>query len=126
MRAAKEQVLEKRKQLQVEKENEELSLKLKKEERIFQMEWNNTFAGFNKEQIKNYEYQLECLEQDYPVEFYRQIQIKSLQKNLILNPNYKRYSKNEFHQEPEQKVQPTQKNDQEKRSGNDYDSPPPF
>jgi hypothetical protein len=31
-----------------------------------------------------------------------------------------------FHQEPEQKVQPTQKNDQEKRSGNDYDSPPPF
>jgi hypothetical protein len=43
--------------LQVEKENEELSLKLKKEERIFQMEWNNTFAGFNKEQIKNYEYQ---------------------------------------------------------------------
>ena len=79
-----------------------------------------------KEQIKNYEYQLECLEQDYPVEFYRQIQIKSLQKNLILNPNYKRYSKNEFHQEPEQKVQPAQKNDQEKRSGNDYDSPPPF
>ena len=69
LRAAKEQVLEKRKQLQVEKENEELSLKLKKEERIFQMEWNNTFAGFNKEQIKNYEYQLECLEQDYPVEF---------------------------------------------------------
>jgi hypothetical protein len=41
----------------------------------------------------------ECLEQDYPVEFYRQIQIKSLQKNLILNPNYKKYSKNEFHQE---------------------------
>jgi hypothetical protein len=48
--------------------------------RVFQMEWNNTFASFNKEQIKNYEYQLECLEQDYPVEFYRQIQIKSLQK----------------------------------------------
>lgn len=47
------------------------------------MEWNNTFAGFNKEQIKNYEYQLECLEQDYPVEFYRQIQIKSLQKILF-------------------------------------------
>lgn len=126
LRVAKEQVLEKRKQLQVEKENEELSLKLKKEERVFQMEWNNTFASFNKEQIKSYEYQLECLEQDYPVEFYRQIQIKSLQKNLILNPNYKRYSKNEFHQEPEQKVQQAQKNDQEKRSGNDYDSPPPF
>ena len=126
MRAAKEQVLEKRKQLQVEKENEELSLKLKKEERIFQMEWNNTFASFNKEQIKNYEYQIECLEKDYPIEFYRQIQIKSLQENLILNPNYKRYSKNEFHQEPEQKVQLTQKNDQEKRSDNDYDPPSPF
>ena len=126
MRVAKEQVLEKRKQLQVEKENEELSLKLKKKKKEY-FKWNGTIHLLvsikNKSRIMNIN--LSVLNKIILLNFIDKFKSNHC-KNLILNPNYKRYSKNEFHQEPEQKVQQAQKNDQEKRSGNDYDSPPPF
>ena len=106
----------------INEENEQKQLK----ERNFRAEWNNTSTRFNREQVENYNFQIKCIIENYTDEFDRKRQIESLQRNLILNPNYKKYSKNEFYQKTEQKVQLSQKNDQEKRSDNDYDSPSPF
>ena len=50
-------------------------------------------------------------------------EIESLQRNLISNPNYMKYSKNEFHQKTERLAV---RQNQEKRSDNDYDPPSPF
>ena len=36
--------------------------------------------------------------ENYHDDFYRKKEIESLQRNLISNPNYMKYSKNEFHQ----------------------------
>ena len=50
-------------------------------------------------------------------------EIESLQRNLISNPNYMKYSKNEFHQKTERLAV---KQNQEKRSDNNYDPPSLF
>ncbi len=103
----------------IHEENEQKQLK----ERKFSAEWSNTSARFNREQIENYNFQVKCIMENYPDEFYRKVEIEKLKKELINNPNYKRYSKNEFSKKSEE---PVSRKNQEKRSDNDYDPPSPF
>ena len=78
----------------IHEENEQKQLK----ERNFRAEWNNTYTRFNREQAENYDFQIKCILENYHDDFYRKREIESLQRNLISNPNYMKYSKNEFHQ----------------------------
>lgn len=123
LKAAKEQVLERKKKIerqrQIEKETEEQRLYAE----TFKRDWNNTFARFTKEQIKNYEYQLECIREDYPDRFYREMKIDFLKRNLMSNPNYSLYIKNNFNKQSEQLAP---KQNTEKRTENDYEPPSPF
>ena len=92
-------------------------------QRQFRSDWSNASARFNKEQIENYNFQIKCILENYHDDFYRKREIESLQRNLISNPNYMKYSKNEFHQKTERLAV---RQNQEKRSDNDYDPPSPF
>ena len=103
----------------IHEENEQKQLK----ERNFRAEWNNTYTRFNREQAENYDFQIKCILENYHDDFYRKREIESLQRNLISNPNYMKYSKNEFHQKTERLAV---KQNQEKRSDNDYDPPSLF
>ena len=103
----------------IHEENEQKQLK----ERNFRAEWNNTYTRFNREQAENYDFQIKCILENYHDDFYRKREIESLQRNLISNPNYMKYSKNEFHQKTERLAV---RQNQEKRSDNDYDPPSPF
>lgn len=92
-------------------------------ERNFRAQWSNTSALFNREQVENYNVQINYIMENYHDDFYRKKEIESLQRNLISNPNYMKYSKNEFHQKTERLAV---KQNQEKRSDNDYDPPSLF
>jgi hypothetical protein len=92
-------------------------------ERNFRAQWSNTSALFNREQVENYNVQINYIMENYHDDFYRKREIESLQRNLISNPNYMKYSKNEFHQKTERLAV---KQNQEKRSDNDYDPPSLF
>ena len=92
-------------------------------ERNFRAQWSNTSALFNREQVENYNVQINYIMENYHDDFYRKKEIESLQRNLISNPNYMKYSKNEFHQKTERLAV---KQNQEKRSDNDYDPPSRF
>ena len=92
-------------------------------QRQFRSDWSNASARFNKEQIENYNFQIKCILENYHDDFYRKREIESLQRNLISNPNYMKYSKNEFHQKTERLAV---KQNQEKRSDNNYDPPSLF
>ena len=103
----------------IHEENEQKQLK----ERKFSAEWSNTSARFNREQIENYNFQVKCIMENYPDEFYRKVEIEKLKKELINNPNYIKYRKSEFSKKSEE---PVSRKNQEKRSDNDYDPPSPF
>ena len=92
-------------------------------QRQFRSDWSNTSALFNREQVENYNVQINYIMENYHDDFYRKKEIESLQRNLISNPNYMKYSKNEFHQKTERLAV---KQNQEKRSDNDYDPPSLF
>ncbi len=92
----------------IHEENEQKQLK----ERKFSAEWSNTSARFNREQIENYNFQVKCIMENYPDEFYRKVEIEKLKKELINNPNYIKYRRSEFSKKSEE---PVSRKNQEKR-----------